>query len=164
MLFPAALISHRQSTFPNILLGFALYVSPLSFTETFVFSVIPSKTPNIVRHYRISQVPSSQTQRQYFYSLQTQSFFPEISAVRSEKPLPVNCRIKPLMPYICPNGFLRVHGSLEKSRLNQNIARTVLWFATHPSCSSANFLDNIRSLRHSSRHNALLILPPSTCL
>ena len=54
MLSPAALNSHKQSTSPStsqsFLLGFALYVSPLSFTAPFVFFVISSKTPEFVPH------------------------------------------------------------------------------------------------------------------
>ena len=116
---------------------------------------------------------------------QTQSFLPEISAVKSEQSLPCSSRIKTLTPYICPNGFLRAHGRLEKSQLDHDTKRPIILdgkhpisqllilathrqeqhcFTTHSPCSSANLLDNIRSFRHSSRHNALLRLPPSTCL
>ena len=117
---------------------------------------------------------------------QTQSFLPEISAVTSEQPLPSNSRIKTLTPYICSNGFLRAHGRLEKSQLYHDTKRPMILDGKHPISQllilathrqeqhsglqhtrpvlQQTFLDNIRSFRHSSRHNALLRLPPSTCL
>lgn len=63
---------------------------------------------------------------------QTQCFFPEISAVKSEQSLPTNSRIKTLTPYICPDGFLRAHGRLEKSHLDLDSKRPIILDGKHP--------------------------------
>ena len=63
---------------------------------------------------------------------QTQSFLPETSVVTSEQPLPSNRRIKTLTPYICPNGFLRTHGRLEKSQLDHDTKRPIILDGKHP--------------------------------
>ena len=80
MLFPSARNSHKQSTSPSIsqkfLLGSALYVTPVSFTAPLAFSVIPSKTLNIVPYCRrTSQLSKSQTQRPNFCSFPKRKVF-----------------------------------------------------------------------------------------
>ena len=63
---------------------------------------------------------------------QTQSFLPEISAVKSEQPLPCSSRIKTLTPFSCPNGFLRAHGGLEKCQLDHDTKRPIILNDKHP--------------------------------
>ena len=154
MLFPAALSAQlRQAIdFPINFTKFSSWFRFVRITD-FVYRAVRIFRNSVkVSQYRTS-LPSYLTAAEFTNAKtkllqfsQTQTFFPELSAIQSVvQPLPTNSRIKTLTLYICPKG-------------------TKYWLTAHPSCSLANLLDNIRSIRHSSRHNALLRLPPSTCL
>ena len=63
---------------------------------------------------------------------QTQRSLSDISAIKSEQPLPSNSRIKTLTPYICQNGFFREHRRLEKSQFAHDTKRPIILDGKQP--------------------------------